>query len=56
MKEIEYEPMDHELHRLPCTKSMKDHVRAAAKRLGITEAGYQRMAIAERMEREQAKR
>lgn len=39
------EPMDHELHRTPVTKSMKDQVTALAKRRYWTQAAVIREAV-----------
>ena len=41
------EALDHELHRLPVTRSMKLAVEAEARRRMITAAQLQRIALAE---------
>lgn len=54
-EEMDHELLDHELHRTPCTRTMKLQVRAASRRLGVSDAGWVRMAIQERLDREQEK-
>lgn len=48
-------PLDHELHRTPVTKAMKDEVIAAARRRRISIAMWQREALQEKLDREQGK-
>ena len=44
------EPLDHELHRIPVTRSMKVQVEAATRRLHMPQAVWLRMVIAKALE------
>lgn len=49
------ELLDHELHRIPCSKRMKEQVTQAARAAHVPVAQWQREAIRQRLEREQGK-
>ena len=50
----DHELLDHELNRLPVTRTMKLQVTATARRLGLDVAKLQRQAIREYLDRSQA--
>lgn len=51
MKQTLDEPLDHELHRIPVTRSMKRQVKAAAQKLAMPEAVWLRMAVAQALDK-----
>jgi hypothetical protein len=50
MKQTLDEPLDHELHRIPVTRSMKLQVKAARGKLQMPEAVWLRMVIAQALD------